>query len=658
MNKKLSTFILLMILVFGSVYAIDNHKVTKKTLYHIEKLSTPTIKIGNGQYKEGESFLAGEEIHWSDRKQWMLVQNTETKKLERLSKRTSENKGMLKSLYDFFVDRIKGSTRGVYDYICLERNPDSISFPEKRIALIIGNQNYPHMAPLKSAQKDAEDISDALFALGFDIIELYDSDYSELQAGLNKFAGHARNYDVALVYFAGHGIQDKAVSYLLPVDYDPEEQEKGLIDCVSCNFIVQKLENLVNSEDAGKSRCRSRIFFFDACREIVGDSAQEIENMVLEGKPGTVILFGTQSGAKAKDGEWDGNSPFAEAFIRNVNRTASFPDMIDGLVHDTYYATESSQYPVKVGSLVTDFRFTHKPSDSSALISAVYPIDENTTNAIEEVIKEMSANDLFQKGEDHYYGRNGARLNYVEALKWYEQAALRGHVEAMYSLGYLHGHGKGTNQNSQKAFEWYNKAAEQGFAKAQYFTGQAFYRGEGVKKDIKKALEWYRKAAENGVAQAQAQLAQMYENGEYGNSNNYKEAIKWYREAANQGLVFAQLHLGDMYFYGRGVEKDHHMAVKWYEAAADQGSSDGMCNLGYMYEKGFGGLPLNRAEAYNLYYKAADQRNRNAQYNLGVMYENGTYVKKDLNEAQRWYRLAADQGDERAKNALDRLSRD
>lgn len=306
MNKRLFTLLLSSILVSGSIYAADNKNITKKTLYEIEILSTPTIKIGENTYTQGQSFPAGEKIHWTDSKQWMLVMNPETLKRERLSKRTCEKKGMLESIFDLFMERIMGSTRGTYDYIRLAHNPDSLSFPEKRIALIVGIQNYPYMSPLKSAQKDAEDISDALFALGFDVMELYDSDYSELWAGLNKFAGLARNYDTALVYFAGHGIQNNTTCYLLPVNYNPEDKEKGLNDCVSCNSIIQQLEKLENPETVS-SRCKSRIFFFDACREKSGETPKGPENMVLEGKPGSVILFATQSGSKAKDGDWDKN---------------------------------------------------------------------------------------------------------------------------------------------------------------------------------------------------------------------------------------------------------------------------------------------------------------------------------------------------------------
>ncbi|MDE6290501.1 MAG: caspase family protein, partial [Muribaculaceae bacterium] len=246
MKNRILTLILSLIFVGAPVYSAVKQDITGDTYYQITRLSTPTIKIGGRDCKIGDSFQAGEKIDWTDSKQWMLVMNNATKKEVRFSKRTNEKMGLFESLLSFFMERTKGSTRGTYDYIRLVQNPDSLAFPEKRIALIVGIQNYPYMAPLKSAQKDAEDISDALFALGFDVMELYDSDYSELRAGLNKFAGLARNYDTALIYFAGHGIQDNSICYLLPVNYDPEDKVKGLNDCVSCNSIIQQLENLDN----------------------------------------------------------------------------------------------------------------------------------------------------------------------------------------------------------------------------------------------------------------------------------------------------------------------------------------------------------------------------------------------------------------------------
>ena len=450
MNNRILTLILSLIIIGAPIFAADKQNINGDTYYQITRLSTPTIKIGGIDCKIGDSFKAGAKIDWTESKQWMLARNNATKTEVRFSKRASEKKGLLESLLAFLLERTKGSTRGTYDYIKLEKAKDTLSFPEKRIAMVVGIQNYLQMAPLKSAQKDAEDISDALADLGFDVIELYDSDYSELQAGLKKFAALARNYDIALAYFAGHGVQDKTTCYLLPIDYDPEDKAKGLNDCVSCNAIIQQLEN---SEKTENSRCKSRIFFFDTCRERTGE-APFVENLVPEGKPGSVILFATQSAEKAKDGDWNINSPFAEAFIKNVNRTASFADTMEGLVHDTYYATSCKQFPVKVGSLVTDFRFTHMPSEYT--IAEVSPTIRNTTDAIEEVGKNMSANELFEKGEDCYEGRNGEHKNPVEAIKWYTLAARKGHVESMYSLGYMYGPGEGTSRTPKIACKWYN----------------------------------------------------------------------------------------------------------------------------------------------------------------------------------------------------------
>lgn len=651
MKNRILTLILSLIIIGTPIYAADKQNVTADTYYQITRLSTPTIKIGGRDCKIGDSFKAGEKIDWTDSKQWMLVKNNATKTEVRFSKRASEKKGLLESLLAFLLDRTKGSTRGTYDYIKLENAKDTLSFPERRIAIVVGIQNYHYMAKLKSAQKDAEDISDALEDLGFDVIELYDSDFSELQAGLNKFAGLARNYDIALAYFAAHGVQDNGTSYLLPIDYDPEDKSKGLNNCVSCNSIIQQLEN---SEKTENSRCKSRIFFFDACRELT-DKAAVVENKVPEGKPGSVILFATQSGEKANDGDWDKNSPFAGAFIKNVNRTASFADMMEGLVQDTYYATDKHQYPVRVGSLISDFRFTHKPAEYTSQLAGIQPIEQHTTNETTDIYKDMSAEELFNKAEDYYAGRNGVGKNHVEAIRWYEIAAGRGHVEAMYSLGYMHGHGEGTILNHKKARQWHEKAAKKGHVKSMFALGWAYANGEGVPKDCSKAVAFYSDAAKQGYVGAQYELARLYETGYDGKPQNYSEAARLYELAADQGYARAKLNLGNLYFRGSGgIKQDYAKALKLYEEAAAQGLSDAVCNLGYMYEMGYE-VDQSSAKAYELYFTAAEQQNASAQFNLGHMYENGIYVMKNLNEAKRWYNLAAQQGEQRAKKALERL---
>jgi TPR repeat protein len=155
----------------------------------------------------------------------------------------------------------------------------------------------------------------------------------------------------------------------------------------------------------------------------------------------------------------------------------------------------------------------------------------------------------------------------------------------------------------------------------------------------------------------------MYKLGQ-GVPQNYTEAMKWYRLAADQGNAGAQSNLGNMYEFGQGVPQNYAEAMKWYRLAADQGNADAQNNLGNMYAFGqyeFGektfttkdrmnnqGVPQNYAEAMNeamkWYGLAADQGDAAAQNNLGNMYKLGQGVPQNYAEAMKWYRLAADQG--------------
>ena len=176
----------------------------------------------------------------------------------------------------------------------------------------------------------------------------------------------------------------------------------------------------------------------------------------------------------------------------------------------------------------------------------------------------------------------------------------------------------------------------------------------------------------------------MYENGK-GASQDDKTAVKWYRLAAEQGDAFGQNALGNMYDTGRGVPKDDKESAKWRTLAAEQGNSQSQYNLGVMYEKGRG-VPQNDKTAVKWYTLAgeqgdanaqrslkrlqkeiaeqnklrelqarAKQGDANAQYQLGTMYDNGQGVPKDVKEAVKWYRLAAEQGDTSSQKRFGEL---
>lgn len=131
------------------------------------------------------------------------------------------------------------------------------------------------------------------------------------------------------------------------------------------------------------------------------------------------------------------------------------------------------------------------------------------------------------------------------------------------------------------------------------------------------------------------------------------EAIKWYRMAAEKGHPGAQCSLGKCY----ELSGNDTMALKWYQAAADQGDPDGYCQLGWCYERGIG-VGRDHFEAMRIYRMIAAQGHAKAQLMLGECYRSGTGVEKDADEAVKWFTLAAEQGNAHGQYYMGEYYRD
>ncbi len=149
-------------------------------------------------------------------------------------------------------------------------------------------------------------------------------------------------------------------------------------------------------------------------------------------------------------------------------------------------------------------------------------------------------------------------------------------------------------------------------------------------------IEKLRLAAEQGDAVAQSTLGVMYANGQ-GVPQDYQEAVRWGRRAAEQGNADAQIFLGGMYWIGQGVPQDCQEGVQWFGRAAEQGDARAQMLLGGMYYKGSG---------------SEDYQEAQAQYNLNFMYCWGEGVPQDYQEALKWNRAAAEQGNAEAQSIL------
>jgi TPR repeat protein len=195
----------------------------------------------------------------------------------------------------------------------------------------------------------------------------------------------------------------------------------------------------------------------------------------------------------------------------------------------------------------------------------------------------------------------------------------------------------------------------------------------GLPKDEKEAVHLYKLAADKGCAYAQSNLGVMYQTGRGGLPKDDREAVRLYKLAADQLNTHAQLNLGLMYLHGRGgLTQDDRAAARLFRLAADRRNAGAQLQLGLMYLVGRGGLPCHNGEAVRLislaagegdaaakqelFRLAADRRNARAQLKLGLMYlDSRGGLPRDNKEAARLIKLAADQGDETAKQALIRL---
>lgn len=588
--------------------------------YRIVRLSQSPIIIGDVEMRVDSTFSDDKKIEWTDDRQVMQVVNTATGRHYTARRRVNPNAGRTRTIKDFIIRTSYGSTRDPGDdaTLVLEPSPVGPEFPERRAALVIGNSNYGKLAQLRNAQGDAAAVADELSRLGFDVMQLYEADDRSMKNALRNFARQARGYDFVMFYFAGHGVQEDGNNYLLPVEARLEFKSE-LRDCLNADDVVHYLDAVP---------AMGRLIVLDACRNARKSWARDVDEGLarMEAGEGTVILFSTQSGKTALDGDGE-HSPFATALLSNiVEPDVDFTHAINNVVRDTYFATQKLQYPLLVGALLNDFAF------NSAKITASRTTDSDISKWI-------------KKGNEALENEN-----YAEALKWYRRAAEHGYVYAQYNLGLMYYSGQGMSCNYTEAVKWYRKAAEQGHVTAQFYLGLMYYYGQGVSCNYTEALKWYRKAAEQGHAIAQTNVGFMYYKGE-GVDCDYAEALSWFHKAADQGRATAQYNLGLMYYHGQGVSCNYTEALKWFSNAAEQGDATAYAMLGWMYYAGKG-TGRNYAEALSWFHKAAEQGHATAQYNLGAMYFEGKGTPKDLKEGKKWMELAAEQGEENAIKIL------
>lgn len=188
---------------------------------------------------------------------------------------------------------------------------------QRRIALVIGNAQYQHEASLANPHKDAIDIAGILRRAGFDLVggrALLDLTKSQMDGATRDFGVAARNADVALVYYSGHGLQIGGTNYLIPTDATAVTEAEVGLTMLSIDLVMSQLD---------ASRAQFKLVLLDACRNnpfARGAKGGERGLAEMRAPRGTIIGFATQPGNVASDGVPGGNSPYTSALREHMIR--------------------------------------------------------------------------------------------------------------------------------------------------------------------------------------------------------------------------------------------------------------------------------------------------------------------------------------------------
>ncbi len=228
----------------------------------------------------------------------------------------------------------------------------SSAHAEKRVALVIGNSAYVNASKLANPANDAKAISGLLRAAGFDAVELYENvGIRRMRQAIADFGDIARDADVAVVYYSGHGIEVNGTNYLVPVD-------AILARDIDVSYETFSLDNLVQVLEPAR---RLRLVMLDACRDnpfarsmkrTIGTRAVSRGLAAVEPTSvNTLIGFAAKAGSYALDGE-GANSPYATAVLNNLAIPGLDLRIAFGRVRDEVLrVTKNRQEPFVYGSL-------------------------------------------------------------------------------------------------------------------------------------------------------------------------------------------------------------------------------------------------------------------------------------------------------------------
>ncbi|WP_194392973.1 caspase family protein [Bradyrhizobium sp. CCBAU 51765] len=231
--------------------------------------------------------------------------------------------------------------------------PTALQGPEQRVALVIGNANYQNAPQLANPDDDAQSMAQFLNSAGFEVVAATDLTQDDMLRVVQDFSAKVASRGpntVAMVYYAGHGVQLAGENYLVPVDAKVSSPTELVNNSVRLVDVMSTLETIPS---------RMRIVILDACRNNpfpeVNDAGRGLA--IVDAPNGSIVGYSTAPGAEALDGT-GGHSPYTQAFL-NVAREPNVPieQLFKRVRLQVNQTTSGAQIPWESSSLTSDFTF-------------------------------------------------------------------------------------------------------------------------------------------------------------------------------------------------------------------------------------------------------------------------------------------------------------
>ena len=221
----------------------------------------------------------------------------------------------------------------------------------KRVALVIGNSTYRNVPALPNPANDAADIASALNRLGFTVTLVTNGSFDEMRRGLIALGRDAAGADMAVVFFAGHGMEISGENWLIPVDAELKKDADAANEAVSLRSVILQVSNTTSLGLVVLDACRNNPFIAKmsrslALRAAIGGGLGRIEPV-----GNVLVAYAARDGTTALDGDGR-NSPFTAALLHNVETPGvEVTFMLRNVRDDVMEATRNEQQPFVYGSL-------------------------------------------------------------------------------------------------------------------------------------------------------------------------------------------------------------------------------------------------------------------------------------------------------------------